>query len=118
MAGDRGLAFVVIGLIGVSTFWVSNQRRIEPRPAPVRAAQIDSEGHSSAVNAQLQATTRDLSAGDTEETFYVFGMRSHRRGHAAVLGYPELSGPAPDTFSRFAQRLRLSTDAGIALPLD
>lgn len=105
MAGDRGLAFVVIGLIGVSAFWVSNERRIQPRPAQVRASQIDSAENAVSLNPH-------------DGTWYVFrrGDRSH--GGAATLGYPELSAPAADTFSRFAERLRLSPDTEIASPID
>ncbi len=115
MAGDRGLAFVFIGLIGVSAFWVSNQHRIEPRTAHARAAQIDSTIHESSMTVPLKAVMSD---GDTDEAWHVLGRHGQGRGGAAMLVYPELSGPVADALSRFRERLRLVAETQVPPPVD
>lgn len=67
MAGDRGLAFVVIGLIGVSALVISNHGHIGPARITVHAAGIDSEPNPVAAAApgfaRLDAAKHAVAAG-------------------------------------------------------
>jgi|GEM_PF-2108663 hypothetical protein len=72
MAGDRGLIFVIIGLIGLSAFAILNHGRIGPR-SPV---------HATAVVAGRVPLGPENAKGSTP-------------GDEIVSGRVEKSGPAP-----------------------
>jgi hypothetical protein len=104
MAGDRGLVFVIIGLICVSTLAVLNHGRIGPR----------SSIHSAVVVSENVLSRGGTVAGES----YMLRMRDSVSGEDVVSGtYPELSGSAAEHLPRIRQRLRLAEESGLTPPL-
>jgi hypothetical protein len=113
MAGDRGLAFVVVGMISLSALWLSNQRRAELRST-------SAEVQSAAPNLTVSPSNRQLPAGVSsrqrtrrtgvprlvDQTPYVFNMRDYL-ADSVIATYPELSRSIEEGRPRIKQRLRL-----------
>ena len=123
MAGDRGLAFVVIGLIGVSALFISNHGRIDPARPRAHTAGIVSEPISYSpeiLSATGQGTAAPVGSFDTANpASYILRMQDTIAPKNAVTGiYPELTGSAAGPLSRIRQRLRLFKDSGLTPPLN
>lgn len=103
MAGDRGLAFVVVGLIGLSAFIVSNHGYIGPASGARSESLSSVSAHRAAGDAAAEETVSPAASG------YIFQHGSVAAGpQGDVIGkYPELSAPAAENLPRIQQRFRL-----------
>lgn len=113
MAGDRSLAFVVIGLIGMTSLWVSNHRRMGPAPsrAPER---VSSAARNSAPDLAMETSGERVRG-------FSFGVE-RRAGEAETLSLirlrPELTGWAAQAGPSLRQGLRLIEEAVLTPPVD
>jgi hypothetical protein len=137
MAGDRSLAFVMIGLIGVSGLWVSNHRRAALGSAATAMTIVEQNQQIPGASTSTERTKTGIShvrEKTSQSRFFdaIDGASYVVRGHdpavsdlrqEAILGaYPELSG-SPLRLPRIKPRLRLAEDPspqspGFAPPLN
>jgi len=115
MAGDRGLAFVVIGMIGISAFWISNQWHIRPLPQRARSTATAAVSDSAAVFSVSQEVQ---SSFDTSETAYLFPTHEAVRDRTREAIFPKLSGWPAGHLAHIRPRLQLAHDSGLPPPID
>lgn len=108
MAGDRGLAFVVVGMISISVLWVSNHRGGAHRapsieavaPAAVQTSPAAAPNPAPEV-IPMRAFARASDAGR---------FRDQVSGVSPIGTYPELTGSGAESLRRIRPRLRLAEE--------